>query len=171
MVANIQYTSPVQFRIGQTAPNLRELRDTQLAMSDVYIVIQQLIQTVLPGGQGGDIISFNATENIVLGAAVNLYNNAGVIAARNADSSVSTKMCHGFAPLPIAINTFGGINLGGQLILGMSGLTVGANYWLAPSSGGIQTIPDTAAGHIEQFVGIALDATSLYIKPTSWIQH
>lgn len=171
MGANLSYTSSMQFKIAQTSPNIDSLQVTDKSIHDIYLAIQQLIQTLRPGGQAGNNISFLASEAIAFGAAVNLYNNAGTLGVRNATSSVSTKMCHGFALLPIASGTYGSVGMGGQLITGLSGLTLGSNYWLSSIAGTIQTTPDIAAGHIEQYVGIALDAASLYIKPTNWIQH
>lgn len=171
MVANLQYTSPMQFKISQTAPPISSILDTQKAVNDLFLVVQQLIQTLQPSGQAGNVISFRASEAIILGAAVNVYNNAGIIGIRNANSNSTIKMCHGFALTPITSGTYGAISFGNQLLLGLSGLTLGSNYWLSSVGGTIQATPDTAAGHIEQYVGIALDATSLYIKPGNWIQH
>jgi hypothetical protein len=93
-------------------------------------------------------------EAIVYGALVNLYNNAGVLTARNANSST-------------------GRSAHGQGILPVTGVSPADRMFLAPVNGQMQIGPDLAAGHIEQFIGIGIATNLVYIDITmgSWIQH
>jgi hypothetical protein len=116
-------------------------------------------------------------EAIVYGALVNLYNNAGVLTARNANSSTG-RSAHGYC----AVNNTqqSGMNVGeygevilGQGILPVTGVSPADRMFLAPVNGQMQIGPDLAAGHIEQFIGIGIATNLVYIDITmgSWIQH
>jgi len=115
-----------------------------------------------------------AGEAISYGYMVNLYNNAGVLNARNANATNNTKMCHGYC------NEIGGSAGGGAyteviVLSGMvitSGLTPGTRYFLATTNGLITATAPVAAGNIEQVVGIALSATEFLFDTTlQWVQH
>lgn len=113
-----------------------------------------------------------AGENIVYGAAINFYDNAGVLTVRNANATNNTKPCQGFC------TNAGGITTGNigqiQTRLGnvsVTGLTNGASYFLSTTDGLIANVPAVAAGNISQFIGFAIANNVLAFNVSSWIQH
>jgi|KBSMisStandDraft_5_1062788.scaffolds.fasta_scaffold18961_4 hypothetical protein len=188
------YSSPVDFRISQSPPIISNITDVNFAVSDLYAFGQQVIHTfvdivgigpqVLPRqaaleGSTSTLTMGNqhrfyvrALENIGLGAIISLTNNAGKIAARNANATNNTRIADGFCSDP------GGIGVGqvGEVILitgiaPVGGLIVGQRYWLSTTNGIIQNGPPVAAGNIEQYLGIAIDTTHLLFNCGIWLQH
>lgn len=110
----------------------------------------------LPPGIGPDTQVVNTTEAISAGAYVNIYNNAGAFALRNADNTVSGKEAHGFVLTAFASGVpatvyFNGNNTAvtsqtpGRVYLG----TVGGTLAAAP----------TGTGKVVQLLGMAPSAT------------
>lgn len=119
----------------------------------------------------------SATEVITYGGFVNLHNNAGILSARNANSSTGRRT-HGYCNVRnsqqtgMAIGQFGEIILS-QGLIPIAGVVIGTEYFLSPVNGQIQVGPDVTAGHIEQYIGIGVDTNLLYVDITtgSYIQH
>lgn len=166
------FSVPTLYRIQQQPPQGIQDKIVYQSLQDVYTAIGQLIFNQQPGQPQGTIIGGPASEAILLGAPINLFASGGKLTIRNANSTNSTRPCHGFCTQlsGIASGGQGSVDCGIRIVPAI-GLTLGANYWLGPTNGGLQTTPDTAAGHIEQYLGIAISATQLLIKPTDWIQH
>lgn len=118
-----------------------------------------------------------ASEVIAYGAFVNLFNNGGVLTARNSNSSTG-KRAMGYcnvnntAQSGIGIGQYGEIILS-QGIIPIGGVAVGDLLFLSAANGAIQVGPDVTAGHIEQFIGIGIAANLVYVDITmgSYIQH
>jgi hypothetical protein len=113
-----------------------------------------------------------ASENIAFNAFVNLHNVAGVCNVRNANSVA--KPAHGYCNIPggvIAGNITEVILSQGLLILG--GLLPGQAIFLSVVNGVASTVPDVAAGHIEQFLGIGVAPGIAYIDISlgQYVQH
>ena len=114
-----------------------------------------------------------ATETITAGAIVNVFNSGGKAQCRNANATNNTRPAHGYC------NVVGGGIVGDYLEIVMfkglctlfAGLTPGQEYWLAIANGQVQNAAPVAAGNIEQFVGVALDANSLFFNSHYRIQH
>lgn len=114
-----------------------------------------------------------ASEAIIQGAAVNLYASAGSLFVRNANATTSTKPCHGFC------SQSGGLTAGeiGEVIVvdgcnqNLSGLTVGALYYLSTNSGQFTSNPPTASGNLQQCLGIAITANALLFLLGPQVQH
>lgn len=114
-----------------------------------------------------------ATENISAGAAINLTAVDSILQVRNANATDNTKPCDGFC------SQSGGILVGqvGEVILGdgcnsnLQGLVAGSRYYLDVNSGNYTATPPTAAGNLQQSLGIALTTTSLRFWTGSQIQH
>lgn len=123
----------------------------------------KLASSMMPAGLGADVRTVVASEAISAGNLVNLWSNAGTINARKADATVAGKEAHGFAQAAIASAASGEITFDGT-ISGLTGLTVGARYFLATTAGGITTTPPSAAGNIVQVVGVAPSATELIFE-------
>lgn len=114
-----------------------------------------------------------ATEQIAGGALVNLVNVGGVVQVRNANATDNTKPAQGFCNTSggVPSGTFGEFILFGGLDTLISGMVPGTVYYLSTNNGLITSVKPVAAGNIEQMVGIALDANTLYFTAHYWIQH
>lgn len=182
-------SSPVDFRIGPNPPE-----KTADAIAELYSAMQEVIQTFVNfcgigqqpfqfwtqlAGSSATVLSGNlgriyvkAGENISFGAMVNLFSSAGVLTARNANATNNTKPMDGFC------TTVGGILSGavGEVTLStgiasIAGLVLGTRYYLDVNNGLVTAVAPVAAGNIEQYLGIALEATKLYVNAGYWIQH
>lgn len=123
----------------------------------------KLDSTVLPTGLGADSLSIVASETITAPAMVNVWNDAGTLKARYADASAASagKRAWGFVNATIASEASGTVIFDGT-VTGLTGLTLGATYFLSGSvPGGITLTAPVTAGHCVQEVGIALSATTL----------
>lgn len=189
------YTAPIDFRIGQTPPPVASFDDVNSINGEIYASLQQMINALvnycgigpqlasnwsLLAGSSRTLLSANlrrfyavAAENIGQGAIVSLVGSGGAVQVRNANATNNTRIADGFC------STSGGITAGaaGEVILGsgvvaINGLTPGQRYWLATTNGLIQNVPATAAGNVEQILGIAIDATHFWFNTNGfWIQH
>lgn len=115
-----------------------------------------------------------ASENIAYGNLISLWLNAGILQVRNAKADVAGKFCDGFCSTPggITSGTVGELMLRRGLISNLSGLTIGQRYWLSATVlGGFQNTAPVAAGNVEQYLGMAMSTTELYIDTNYWIQH
>jgi hypothetical protein len=187
------YSSPVDFRIPQGPPDGLPPAITG-AFEEVYNTMQQFILAFVNNcgigqqrpndwsalaGSPSTILANNmgrlyvlASENIAFGAAINLFNNGGVLGARNANATNNTKPCDGFC------STSGGITAGsvGEVIVcggttTITGLVLGTRYYLSTSNGQVTAVAPVAAGNIEQYLGVALSTTTLLFNIGYWIQH
>ncbi|SRR6266571_4212373 len=113
-----------------------------------------------------------AFEALAFGAFINLFSDAGICKARN--SSSIAKPAHGYC------NVTGGSLAGAftevilaQGILAVTGILPGQALYLANTAGLSSTVPDTAVGRIEQFLGIGVAPGIAYIDITlgQYIQH
>jgi len=113
-----------------------------------------------------------AKEIIAYGAFVNLVNVGGVCQVQNSDSL--GKPAHGYC------NIVGGVLAGNyteiilsQGILAIGGLNPGQAIYLSHVLGVSSTVPDVAAGRIEQFLGIGVAPGIAYIDISlgQYIQH
>lgn len=195
------YNSPVDFRIGQTPPPRLSDPDQRIqqsamlaAINDIYFFSSQVIrafidycgigpqiktdwirfagnpQTLLAGNLNRLYVT--AEEDVLFGAAISLHSLAGELTVRNADATDNTRPCDGFC------STLNGILSGDtgevQLHCGIAfvgGLTVGSRYYLSTVAGNYSAAPATAAGNIEQYLGVAITTTQLAFNSHYWIQH
>lgn len=114
-----------------------------------------------------------ANENINLGQAVSPILVAGTLQVRLANATDNTRWCSGFSITPGTIIAGSKIEIKTRgVISGVTGMTIGARYWLSTVSGFIQNIPPVAAGNIEQVVGWAAAGSRLISNLDSFfIQH
>ncbi|MCJ2072413.1 hypothetical protein MKK75_27085 [Methylobacterium sp. J-030] len=119
----------------------------------------------LPAGQGADIVTAPASEALSAGALVNLWSNAGALAARNADSSSASggKKISGFVLAAVAQGGTASVYRSGPNTA-VTGLTPGSDYWLG-AAGAAASSPDTASGHTTQYAGTATAAGVLDVQP------
>lgn len=104
-----------------------------------------------------------ASEGISAGDLINLHNVAGVINVRKADASGGVaKKADGYAPAAITSGQSGEVRLDNDVIVGLSGMTVGGAYFLSGVAPGAATLtPPSTATYIVQRVGKAKSATEL----------
>lgn len=112
-----------------------------------------------------------ASENIVFGAFINLHNAAGVLNVRNADSL--GKPAHGYCNIQGVVAGARTEVILSQGILPIGGLLPGQAIYLSHVLGVASTVPDVAAGRIEQFLGIGVAPGIAYIDISlgQYIQH
>ena len=126
----------------------------------------KLALNMMPTGVGPELTSIVSSENLVAGDFVNVWNNAGTANVRKADATDNTKRAHGFVitgvTSPAAVDVyFDGANE--QL----SGLTAGARMFLsAATPGAATTTPPASTGNLLQYLGSALNATTVAFRPT-----
>lgn len=175
MTAPISFSGPFDFRLPQTPVGIHSLKEAELELQQFFTALQQVFLAV---NQQSGIISIVAGEAIAFGSLVQFYSNSGILTARNANSGVggtSSAVQPGsgfcYSPLGIANGKTGFIQLQRGIIQGLSGILPGQHYWLSATNGAVRTTPDTATGHIEQYVGIGLSVSTISYVAHPWIQH
>lgn len=189
-----QYNSPVNFFIGQDPPDGIKDPVAVSAFQEVYNAIQNIIQALVNNcgigpqpssvqlqlaGVPSTLIAGNlnrlyvtASENITFGAVINLFQSGGILQARNANATNNTKPADGYCSSTVGIlaGAIGEVQLGHGLT-SFNGLTIGDRYYLSTTNGLVSNAPATAAGNIEQYVGVAIDVSDLFVNLGYWIQH
>lgn len=185
------YSSPVDFRVSQN-PQPTGLPKVDYNLQEIYDFIKQVIltfvqylgvgtfdkslwsqllptQTLFAGNLNKLYVIANV--NIPIGHYVSLINVAGVLQAKLSNSSPTVAQADGYITSAVTAGDIAEVILGSGLntVVG-SGLTIGQRYWIG-NGGNVRTTPDTTAGHMEQYVGIALTANSLWTTLGTPIQH
>lgn len=165
------YSAPADYRIGQQPPSPIADVNASNAIQQLYDAVHIIIQQSSVGGSAGNILSVKASATIAFGMPVNLFNSAGVLTARPASSSLA-EPAHGVCSTVdgIASGSSGLITTGVFVATTVAVLVLGTDYWLG-SAGALSTTPDTTAGHIEQYIGVAISSNQLLVKTSSWIRH
>lgn len=117
--------------------------------------------TVLPTGVGPAVFAVPASENLAVGEFVNLYNNGGTMNARKADANNNRK-AHGYV-LDAVTSPADATVYYGDVNTQVSGLTVGAEYFLSETAGAVVTPAPTTSGSLVQRLGVAKSATELVV--------
>ena len=131
-----------------------------------------LDSTLFPAGFGEASQIFPASEALAAGAMVNVWSNAGVANARNANATDATKFAQGFVVAAVAALANATVYFPGQIVTGVAGLTIGAAVFLsAATSGAVTSTAPVAAGNLVQQVGFAVSATSFVFNPAPGIIH
>lgn len=116
--------------------------------------------SVMPAGIGQNVDTVASSENLAAGDFVNLYNNAGTINCRKADAD-NARPAHGFVKAGVTSPANATVYGLGELNDQVSGLTVGAAYWLSTTAGGVTTTPPSGTANIVQPLGVAKSATAI----------
>ena len=120
--------------------------------------------SLLPVGVGAEVSIVPSFENLTAGNFVNLFNNAGAVNSRKADATTNSKNAHGFTLAGVvapASSTIYGISTKN---IALSGLTLGADYWLATIAGGVTTTAPQATGNYVQELGTSESATAMVLS-------
>lgn len=170
----IVFRAPWDFQLPQRPTHLENFTEVEQEMARLYNCLQQMQLALAIVSNSVEVIF---SETVLFGAMVNLYSNAGVLNARNANAgtggtSGAVQPCDGFCNTITGVTSgnTGFVQLGGNIIFGLT-LTVGSHYWLKATDGQVRNSPDTGAGHIEQYVGVAVASDKLSFSRSPWIQH
>lgn len=125
----------------------------------------KLDASLMPAGFGQNTIPAVAAESLAAHDVVNLYNNAGTINVRKADATAEGKEANGFVTAAYALGASATVYTEGNILSGMSGLTPGARYYLSTTPGQVTAVPVSAAGNVDQCVGVAASDTTLVFAP------
>lgn len=107
-------------------------------------------------------VAINATETINVGNVVNIYNNAGAFAIRNAKSLPGYE-AHGFSLANVNSSQTANIMLTG-INANVSALSPGV-WYVSNVAGRVSNVAPSLSGNIVQRVGIALSTTSYFFNP------
>jgi hypothetical protein len=128
-----------------------------------------LDSTLLPPGIGLASQVFPTSEALTAGALVNIFLVSTVPTARNANATDATKAAIGFVLAGTTSPANATVYFPGQIVTGVTGLTVGAPVFLSTTSGAVTSTPPAATGNLMQQVGWALSATSFVFQPAPGI--
>lgn len=123
--------------------------------------------SLMPVGIGAQTQVILASETLVAGDFVNIFNNIGTPNVRKADSS-NGRPANGFVLTGAASAANATVYLGG-MNTGRTGLTPGGLYFLG-TAGSVTTTAPTVVTHIIQEIGVATNATTIqfdYDAPTT----
>lgn len=126
--------------------------------------------SLMPVGVGADVVTCPAFENLAAGQFVNLFSNSGALNARLANATTNGKPAHGFVIAAVTAPAVATVYLIGALNNTLTGLTIGADYFLDITAGAVSTTPPSASGNIVQYIGTAESATSLVFANQTYIQ-
>lgn len=125
----------------------------------------RLDSSILPVGLAVDVHVATASEALAAGAVVYLKSD-GTVA--NASAAAGGKAAIGHVLTAVANGASASVYFEGRNTA-LSGLTVGASYFLSATAGGVSATPIGAgAGNISQRIGVAVSATTLsteYAEP------
>lgn len=163
-----------------TSVNATSYVDTNLAAGTGYTYFVKPVNAIGPAaapGSGGDtttnsdtagppFVNVTASEALAAGAIVSFWNSSGA-KVRNANATDDTKQADGFVNEAVLSGATAKVRLPGQVNVGLSGLTVGAIYFLAAGAGTITNSAPSTGGNFLQEIGKAVDATHLVFNPKS----
>jgi len=125
--------------------------------------------TLMPSGVGAATKSIVASEDLSAGNPVNVWDDSGTIKIRKADATAAGKEAHGYVLASVTSGASGTVYFDDELT-GLSGLTLGARYFLSTTPGVITDTPPSATGNIVQCVGVAVSASSIIFAPAEPIE-
>lgn len=109
-----------------------------------------------------------ASEPISAPAIVHVFSDStGQAKVRNANAAFQNRPARGFILTPVSPGGVATIYLPGSVIAGFQGLIPGADYFLASVPGGITTTPPSSPGSSSQYVGTAINPTTITFSPTT----
>ncbi len=123
---------------------------------------------MMPVGLGADTETITTSENLAAGDLVNLWDSTG-IKARKADATTAGKEAVGFVLSAYASFPESALIYFEGKITGLTGLTVGAKYYLDTTAGLITTTPPSSTNNVSQYVGTAVATTKLSFEPAQAI--
>lgn len=150
-------------------PTQKNANDTSAGVADAGKLVKlgsdgRLNLNMLPSGVGADTKDITASEALSAGSMVNIYDATGA-KARKADATAANKFyAVGFVLDSVASGQPAKVYFEG-VVTGLSGLTIGAKYFLSETAGAITSTAPSTSGALVQFVGTAISATELSFEP------
>jgi len=134
-----------------------QLSESEMALSDQF---DQLLTHRF------NHLKVQAGETIGYGQAVNLYLSGGIVMARKANATDTTKPCHGLCDNPTGLSAgqWGEIIFMSGRSQGIAGTVFGSRYFLSTTAGGVQLSPPSTAGNLVQIVGVGLGSAGFYLQ-------
>jgi hypothetical protein len=151
----------IRLNNGRLAEKEATVTSTGVAEAGEVVALDsagKLDVSVLPVGVGPDVTILEATEDLGAGDYVNIFDNGGTPAVRLADNS-NSREAHGFVKSAFLIGQDATVYFEGAND-SLSGLTVGARYFLGTAGSATATPPQSPA-QISQLLGIAISATAI----------
>jgi len=128
-----------------------------------------LDESMMPLGIGADTASILASENLVAGDLVNIWQDAGISKIRKADATTIGKEANGFVTASVTAAALGSVYFEGKNEQ-LSGLTIGATLFLSTvTAGAVSSTPPAGSGNVVQQVGKVISATSMSFEPAQLI--
>lgn len=118
----------------------------------------RLDTSLMPVGIGAATQTILASEALVAGDFVNIFNNSGTPNVRKADAT-NNRPANGFVLSAVNSAANATVYLGG-MNNARSGLTPGVLYFLS-TAGGVTTTAPSTVGHLIQEIGVASNATTI----------
>jgi hypothetical protein len=119
--------------------------------------------TTMPTGIAPDISVLTASENLVAGDFVNVWNDAGTPKVRKADGSTAGKEAHGFVLAAVTSGNPANVYHEGANDQ-VTGQTAGMTYLSAATAGLATGAAPSASGNVVQRLGVATSATSINVE-------
>lgn len=160
-----RYINVVAGKLKQIVASVTSTADAIVAMD----ATGHIDVSVLPVGIGAEVITVAASENLASGDFVNLWNSSG-IKARKADATTNGKAAHGFVLSAVTSGANATVYLPSQTNTALTSLTVGTDYFLSTTPGGVTATPPASAGNLVQYLGTAHSATAMVFAPASTIE-
>lgn len=130
----------------------------------------RLDPSTMPAGFNADVdAAIPASENLLAGDFVNLWNDVGTLKARKADSSNDRPASH-FTLTAVTAPANATLYRISELNTAVAGLTPGTVYYLGTGGAVTATVP-TGAGAIVQRIGRAKAATALPFENTEYYKR
>jgi hypothetical protein len=132
--------------------------------------------SLFPAGYGEAQLALPTTEAIAAGAPMNLWGGSGGTTPswRNANATDATKPAMAFSNAAVASGATATGYFAGNLITGLSALTIGAQYFLSTTAGGVVLAAVAGAygtGALVQKIGMAVSTSSIIFDPSDGIIH
>jgi hypothetical protein len=153
-----------------TGWQLKEAKTTSVGAGDAGKIVAldsagKLDPSLLPSIDA-DVSTLPSSENLTAGNLVNVWNDAGTMKVRKADATTSAKRSDGYV-LANVTSPANALIYHDGLISGLTGLTLGARYYLSTTPGGVVVEASTgvASGNLVQYIGIARSTTEIVYEP------
>jgi hypothetical protein len=127
----------------------------------------RLDNSMMPLGLASDSRTITTSEALAAGDMVNVWNSTG-LKSRKADATTVGKEANGFVIAAFGSGASATVFFEGT-VSGLTGLTIGARYYLNTTAGTITATPLTGSGNVHQYIGTALSATELTFEPDDGI--
>lgn len=149
-------------------PHEKEATTTSAGAADAGKIIALNLQgdideSMLPTGIGADTASILASESLVAGDFVNIFNDAGVASVRKADASTSGKHAHGFVLASVSSGEMATVYFEGENNQ-ISGATPGDVFLSATTPGGFTSTAPSGSGRVVQRLGVAFSDTAINVE-------